>query len=137
MIHSKWSSNQSSVDHSMILSSFQMIVIQNNSVRKHFYKNERKKISNCSFNREVIYSWILEDFKTSNFAVCLLTATARLRMVNVSFSVPTDSEGSKMAPLSLSLLMWNCILSIIPTIIMPSLGLYLFCVFPQSLCKLL
>ena len=76
-----------------------MIVIQNNSVRKHFYKNERKKISNCSFNREVIYSWILEDFKTSNFAVCLLTATARLRMVNVSFSVPTDSKGSKMAPL--------------------------------------
>lgn len=29
---------------------------------------------------------------------CLLTATARLRTVKLSFSVPTDSEGSKMAP---------------------------------------
>ena len=69
MIHSKWSSNQSSVVYSIILSSFQMIVIQNNNIRKHFYKNEKKKISNCSFNHEIIYSWVLEDFKISNFAV--------------------------------------------------------------------
>ena len=36
---------------------------------------KKKKISNCSFNHEIIYSWVLEDFKISNFAVvycCLL-----------------------------------------------------------------
>lgn len=32
-------------------------------------------------------------------AINPLTATARLRTVKVSFSVPTDSEGSKIAPL--------------------------------------
>ena len=49
----------------------------------------------------LIMKLIKEDSKVlhNQQFCCLLTATARLRTVNVSFSVPTDSEGSKMAPL--------------------------------------